>query len=275
MTRALLPSVLAGAGNGFAVLTSDELAGRPASAVARELCAARGLDGLREVRPPDGAGGSGGDLRMVIWNADGSRAEACGNGLRCVALFARERGLVAGDRVLVETDCGTRAVELLRAPERPGIQDGRRVVAARACLGRARVLAQGARLELPGEPAPLEATLVDVGNPHCVVFVARADLARLERWGPALATHARFPAGTNVELACVDELPGRILARVWERGVGETAACGTGAAAIALAAEATGRAALPTEVALPGGLLAIDRDEQGRVHLTGPVETRT
>jgi diaminopimelate epimerase len=271
VTRALLPAVLAGAGNVFAVLTVDELGGRPASALARELCAARGLDGLLEVRAPDGsAGGAAGDLRMVIWNADGSRAEACGNGLRCVALFARERGLVAGDRVLVETDCGTRAVELLR-----GTGPGRPVVAARACLGRARVLAVNERLELDGEPAPLEVALVDVGNPHCVLFVARPELARLERLGPALATHARFPAGTNVELACVDGRPGPITARVWERGVGETQACGTGAAAIALAAEATGRAALPAEIALPGGLLTIDRDDEGLVHLTGPVETRT
>jgi len=257
-------ALLHGAGNAFAVATTRELGGRGPAAVAREVCAARGLDGLLEVRPRE----ADGDVRMVVWNADGSRPETCGNGLRCVALFARERGLVAGDRMKVETDCGTREVELLRAAGR--------VVRARAGLGPGRVLERAARLPLEGQ-GEVVAVLVDVGNPHCVVFVDAAGLARLGTLGPLLARHARFPAGANVELAlapsepvpCERALP--IRARVWERGVGETAACGTGAAAVAVAAAETGRGTWPLAVALPGGLLEIDCDGRGELWLTGPV----
>lgn len=199
---------------------------------------------------------------MVIWNADGSRAEACGNGLRCVALFARERGLAAADRLRVETDGGTRAVELLRR--------GGAIVGARASLGAARIVEREAEIQLEGR-ASVRAVLVDVSNPHCVLFVAPAELGRLPELGPLLARHPRFPAGTNVELAAPGPGPGLFTARVFERGVGETAACGTGAAAIAVAAAETGRGALPLAVALPGGLLEVDRDQEGQVWLTGPV----
>ena len=252
-------ATLHGAGNAFAVATTRELGARAPAELARELCAARGLDGLLEVRPR----AADGELGMVIWNADGSRAEACGNGLRCVALFARERGLAAGDRMRVETDCGTRTVELLRA--------GGQVVRARAGLGRARIVERAARFQLEGE-GEITAVLVEVGNPHCVVFVDEAGLARLGTLGPLLARHARFPAGTNVELALTPEKDAaEIRARVWERGVGETAACGTGAAAIAVAAAETGRASLPLPVELPGGRLEVDRDARGEIWLTGPV----
>jgi diaminopimelate epimerase len=254
----LRPAILAGAGNLFAVATSAELAGRPAAEVARAWCAREGLDGLLEVRPA----ARGGDVGMVIWNADGSRAEACGNGLRCVALFARERGLAAADRLRVETDGGTRAVELLRR--------GGAVVGARASLGRARILDSEAEIPLAAG-APVRAVLVDVTNPHCVVFVAPGELGRITALGPLLARHARFPAGTNVELAAAGPGAARFTARVFERGVGETAACGTGAAAIAVAAAETGRGALPLAVGLPGGVLEVDRDLQGEVWLTGPV----
>ena len=255
------PAVLEGAGNVFAVATAAEL-GRAQADVARGLCSARGLDGLLEVRPA----GSGGDLGMVIWNADGSRAEACGNGLRCVALFARERGLVETDRMLVETDCGARTVELLRR--------GEGVVAARAQLGPTRVVDLAASLEWrPGER--VEAVLVDVGNPHCVVFVGPEGLSRLDELGPALTWHASFPAGTNVELAVPAATGLPIRARVWERGVGETAACGTGAAAIAVAAEETGRGALPAVVELPGGRLEVERGNDGEVWLSGARQAGT
>jgi diaminopimelate epimerase len=242
----------------FAVATSAELDGRSSAELARSWCAEGHLDGLLEVRPP----ARGGDVGMVIWNADGSRAEACGNGLRCVALFARERGLARADRVRVETDGGTRTVELLR---RAG-----RVFGARASLGRARVLERDAEIELSGR-ASVRAALVDVSNPHCVVFVPPDGLARLPELGPLLARHPRFTAGANVELAAPGPGAARFTARVYERGVGETAACGTGAAAIAVAAAETGRGALPLSIALPGGVLEVDRDAGGEVWLTGPV----
>jgi diaminopimelate epimerase len=195
---------------------------------------------------------------MVIHNADGSRPEACGNGLRCVARFAREHDLAASDLVRVETDAGPRRVQLVRQDGEPRH--------ARAWLGLARVLVERERLDAGAQS--VEATLVDVGNPHCVVFVADERAAPLERLGPLLERHPRFPAGTNVEF--VARRGGRLVARVWERGVGETAACGSGACAAAVAAAALGLEQLPLEVELPGGRLLVDRDESGEVLLEGP-----
>ena len=291
MTRPFDFARIEGAGNVFAVMTGAELAARAARAradrrgpaeLARELCAEHGLDGLLEVRPA----GEGGDVRMVIWNADGTRPEACGNGLRCVALFARGAGLVSADRLVVETDRGPRVVELLR--------ERGEIARARAELGVARVLEPELDLELPGGlrgpdgRSRVRCVHVDVGNPHCVIFVDEPGLDALEVLGPALVAHPHFPDGTNVELARCANHEDPVRARVWERGVGETAACGTGAAAIAVAAEATGRGRLPLRVALPGGVLEVDRSpapgptssrapartSHGRgisVQLTGPV----
>ena len=279
MSRTLAFALHSGAGNTFAVATSTELGGRAGSLVAREVCRERGLDGLLEVRPVKAAEGC--ELRMVVWNADGSRAEACGNGLRCVAAFARERGLVASDRMRVVTDVGPREVELVRPRD---VGTGR-AVAARASLGHPTLVERAARIEL-GAGAVL-AALVDVGNPHCVVFGAERELERLPQLGPALASHPLFAQGTNVELAWVEPVDGpfparwgsspgllrsRIRARVFERGVGETAACGTGAVAVAFAAGELGLATLPAAVALPGGTLEVALDERGEAWLAGPIE---
>jgi len=266
-------AVLSAAGNCFAVLDAMRTA-PPAdpAGLARELCAdrdsrlfqaalrgglappaGRALDGLLVVLAPNGDA----DCRMVIHNADGSRPEACGNGLRCVARFAREQGLADSDIVRVETDAGPRRVELLREAGEP-----RR---ARAWMGHARVLALRERLPLGGES--LEATLVDVGNPHCVLFVEDERTVPVARLGAALERHPRFPAHTNVEF--VARRDGRLAVRVWERGVGETAACGTGACAAAVAAAALELERLPVEVVLPGGCLAVGLDA-GEVLLEGP-----
>jgi diaminopimelate epimerase len=269
MRRAVDLAVMSGAGNVFAVAVAE--AGVPPDAkasLARDLCPAGAviegvrLDGLLVVSRAAGA-----DCRMEVYNADGSRAEMCGNGLRCVALFARSRGLADADRVRVATDAGVREVELVR--------EGRRIVGARAALGVPRVLAVD-------ESIPLESgarsvvTIVDVGNPHCVLFVAdvaRADVARL---GPALERHPRFPARTNVEFCELAQRRIRLRAwkpcirlRVWERGVGETKACGTGACAAAVAASVAGGAKLPIEVELPGGRLQVDWDGRGEARVSG------
>jgi diaminopimelate epimerase len=165
---------------------------------------------------------------------------------------------VSDERVRVETDAGLRE---LRVGE-PG-----REVAVLAGMGRPAVVAREARLAVDG--VEHAATLIDMGNPHCVLFVddpARADVARL---GPALERHPRFPARTNVGFAA---LAGDTLAlRVWERGVGETAACGTGACAAAVAAALVRGAELPLFVDLPGGRLRVHWDGRGEVQLEGPV----
>ena len=272
-------SILSAAGNAFAVLdtAAEGLPGDPAS-LARALCTdlgqplreqaragglpqleGRDLDGLLLVLPPEGQA----DCRMVIHNADGSRPEACGNGLRCVARFAREQGLATGDLVRVETDAGLRSVALEGCGDRP---DAARAVSVRASMGVPRVVARREQLECAGEQ--LEATLIDMGNPHCVLFVEDERRAAVERIGPALERHARFPARTNVEFASL-RAEGLGL-RVWERGVGETAACGTGACAAAVAAMLEHGRRSPLEVQLPGGRLRVHWDGAGEVWLEGP-----
>jgi diaminopimelate epimerase len=267
-------AILSAAGNAFALLDATRtappadparLAGLLCADRKSELFAAalrgglappqgRALDGLLLVQPP----GAGGDCRMVIYNADGSRPEACGNGLRCVARFAREHDLAEGDLVRVETDAGLRRVQLLRAGGEPRI--------ARARMGIPRVVAARERLEVGG--SAVEATLVEVANPHCVLFVEDERAAPVAELGAALEHHARFPARTNVEF--VARRAGRLAVRVWERGVGETAACGTGACAAAVAATVVGLADLPVEVDLPGGRLTVRWPEGLEVELEGP-----
>jgi diaminopimelate epimerase len=272
-------AVLSAAGNAFAVLdTLRETAPADPQELARLLCAdrssalfaaalagglepppGRALDGLLLVEPPRGDS----DCRMVIHNADGSRPEACGNGLRCVARFAREHGLAAEDLVRIETDAGPRRVELIRESDQP--------LRARGWMGPAVVLARRERLQVADEV--LEATLVDLGNPHCVLLVDDERRAPVERLGAALESHPRFVDRTNVEF--VARRQGRLAVRVFERGVGETAACGTGACAAAVAVEALGLERLPLEVDLPGGRLRVDRAADGEIRLEGPCLVHT
>ncbi len=257
-------AIMTGAGNAFAVLDAREAPPVEHWAeFARRLCEAppaasplRKLDGVLFVAPSE-------DRRscsMVVHNADGSRPQTCGNGIRCVAHFARERGLVDSDVLRVRTDAGACAVELLR--ERGGI------TGARVDMGPPRALERD--LELRGDFGRVQATCVDMGNPHCVLLVDDERSAPLNTLGPALEHHAHFPGRTNVEF--VAQRGGRWHLRVWERGVGETAACGSGACATAVALLAAGRARSPLELALPGGVLRVEWDGAGAVWLTGPSE---
>jgi diaminopimelate epimerase len=249
------PRFYSAAGNCFAVL--DAFEGEPAdpAELARALCARTGVDGLLLGARPL----SGGTCRMLVFNRDGSRAEACGNGLRALARWAVESAY-ATDELVIETDAGPRRVSCLR--------NGREVVGARAELGVPRVVEREARLEL-GERV-LAATLVDMGNPHCVLFVPDIGRAEVARLGAALERHAHFPQRTNVSFVQVDGE--RLRVRTWERGVGETAACGTGIGASAVAALVDGRVRSPVEVGTRGGRLQVDWDGVGVLHLTGPVE---
>jgi len=268
MTRAREGILVEGAGNRF--LLFDLVRGarandgaRAASEagdrahLAREACARARVDGLLFVeRDPDGT------LRMVIHNADGSRPEACGNGLRCVAAWARRAGLAPEGRFAIATDAGRRAAEVGAA-------------GVRVSMGCAEV---GAEIELAGPRGErLVGTPVQVGNPHFVLArEALPDRDMLEL-GPFLGRHARFPAGTNVELV-VRAGEDRFEARVWERGVGETAACGSGACAIAAWAFARGAGRGAIHVRLPGGVLTVGAEVAdatasgaGELWLTGPV----
>lgn len=163
-------------------------------------------------------------VRMAMWNADGSRGAMCGNGLRCLARFARARGHVDVDAFDVETDAGVRRVELLA--------DG----SVRAQMGAVRLWPE--RRVVVGGVA-FELTPADVGNPHAVMFVADPDAIDVARFGAALQRHPDFPDGVNVEFVAA-MAPDRLRQRTFERGSGETLACGTGAAAAVVAARARG-----------------------------------
>lgn len=255
---------MSGAGNLFAMVDAfaDPRPTNPEE-VAREVCGS--IDGERLEPRPDGlilVGPSerGADCAMEVYNADGSRPETCGNGLRCAAKLAFERGHVKGSSFSIETDAGVRAA-------RVEVRD-RRVTGASIEMGRAEIVGVDEPILAAG--TPVQATVVDVGNPHCVLFVDDDRTAPVETLGPALERHARFPAGTNVEFLA--RRAGAWHLRVWERGVGETQACGSGACAAAAAAVRKGIAAWPVRLHLPGGTLGVDRLPDGTVALEGPVE---
>ncbi len=253
-------TVMSGAGNTFAVIDGFEgplprdLPGI-ARAVARDIVPK--VDGLLVAARPV----FGGDCAMVLYNTDGSRPETCGNGLRCVAKYVADRGLVRSDAFVIETDAGPCPTTIERA-------EGR-VVRARVHMGRPRIVARDVGIPLD-ESTFVRATLVDVGNPHCVLFVDDERTAPVTTDGPRLEKHALFPRGTNVEFFAIRG--GQAHLRVWERGVGETRACGSGACAAAVAAVERGVARFPVRVDLPGGALEIDSDGHGGVFLSGPVE---
>jgi len=249
-------SFYSAAGNRFAVLDAFEHEPSDPPGLARELCARHGMDGLLVGARPL----AGGDCRMLVYNRDGSRAEACGNGLRALARWAVESEH-SGEALVIETDAGPRRVVCLRR--------GKEIVGARAELGVPRLVEREAVLEAGGRA--LRATLVDLGNPHCILFVRDVGRAEVAAVGAALERHARFPLRINVSF--VEVASGRLLVRTWERGVGETAACGTGAGASAVAALEHGLARSPVEVGTRGGRLQVVwGGGASMLTLAGPVE---
>lgn len=191
------------------------------------------------------------DVRMRTFNADGTEAQMCGNGIRCAARWLDEAG--EGDRIAFETDAGIVRTEVLaRRPE----------YSVRVAMGCPHVHAGS----VPGFP---EAAVVDTGNPHVVIFCANVHDVELERVAAALQEEAAFPSGTNVHTAA--ELGTRLLlVRHWERGVGLTMACGTGAVACAAVAIKRRGFSSPVEIVAPGGKLVVEWDGRGGAHLIGP-----
>lgn len=257
-------TLMSGAGNTFAMLdgfTHDP----PADPVrvARAACT--------EIEPrPDGLliaarPTRGGDCAMILYNADGSRPETCGNGLRCVAKLVADRGHVPFDAFVIETDAGMSDCIVEK-------RDGR-VVRARTTLGRPRIVARDVdiRIDVPRPSTSVRGTLVDVGNPHCVLLVDDERTAAVTTQGPAIESRASlFPRGTNVEFLALRG--GHLHLRVWERGCGETQACGSGAVAAALVAVERGLARYPVTLELPGGTLVVHSEGDDEVELEGPVE---
>jgi len=262
---------LHGTANDFIYI--DARGGLPAepATLARRLCdrhrgiGADGLILLHSVRP-----GVRADCRMEIWNSDGSRAEMCGNGIRGFAKFVWDRGLVAKNPLAVETDAGLKQVELdldaRQRVRRVAVDMGRPEWRGRAIPvdSDAEVIEQP--LEVAGQR--WRVTCVSMGNPHCVVFVDDLAALALADIGPRFEHHPFFPRRVNTEFVRVRDRE-RLEVRVWERGAGETMACGTGACAAAVAAARTGRAGRQVVVSLPGGELEIAWLADDRVRMTG------
>jgi diaminopimelate epimerase len=210
-------------------------------------------------------GSTNADARLRFFNADGGEVEACGNATRCVArLLMDERGL-SGVRLesqggsLVCSDAGKGLVTVDMGA--PGL-DWKDIPLAEP--------RDTSQFQFPLEDRTVTASAVSMGNPHCILFVGDAGRAPVAQLGPLIENHALFPKRVNVEFAQVLDKD-RIRMRVWERGVGITLACGTGAAATAVAAHRKGLVGRKVELILDGGSLILEwREEDGHVLMTGP-----
>jgi diaminopimelate epimerase len=211
---------------------------------------------------------NGADAAMRIFNADGGEVESCGNAARCVARLLMEEK--DSDRIRLETVggpliCEDTAGGLVTIDMGPPRFGWREVPLARD------VDTKSFALDVPGFdlPALKSVSAVSVGNPHCVLFVADAPAAPVDTLGPAIERHAMFPERTNVEFVSAIGA-NRLRMRVWERGVGITRACGTGAAATMAAAHRRGLVGNSAEIVLDGGVLQFSWDGKGSIFMTGP-----
>ncbi|MCX5995623.1 MAG: diaminopimelate epimerase [Chloroflexi bacterium] len=260
-------------GNDFVLIDARRMK-RDWSALAKAMCHRHfgvGADGLLLILPSKVA-----DFYMRMFNPDGSEAEACGNGLRCAARYAKESGLASGAEIGIETPTGIKRLQTrgrksiqvamglpILAPsaipvivERKGTRDTAPVVAYPLAIGKRN----------------LKITCVSIGNPHAVCFLEQpvADFP-LAEVGPKVEQHPMFPNRVNFEIVNVISRS-KLRARVWERGAGETLSCGTGACAIAVASRLKGLTDSPVDIILPGGTLIIYWDGRGEVLLSGPAE---
>ncbi|MBQ1901547.1 MAG: diaminopimelate epimerase [Lachnospiraceae bacterium] len=227
-----------------------------------------GSDGLILINSSEVA-----DFEMAMYNADGSRGEMCGNGIRCVAKFVYDKGLTDKTKITVETLAGIKTLDL-------NVEKGQ-VKTVRVNMGSPTLKCTEIPVVFPqdemiNEPMEVEGkiypvTCVSMGNPHCVTFMDE-DVRKLdlEKIGPSFENHETFPKRVNTEFANILDRK-HIRMRVWERGSGETLACGTGACATAVAAVLNGLTEDTVDLELLGGHLAITYDRiQNLVFMTGP-----
>jgi diaminopimelate epimerase len=258
-----------GLGNDFIVMEDFTLRLTALGDLSRRLCHRNfgiGADGLVLLQPSDCA-----DFKMRIFNADGSEAEMCGNALRCTARYLYERGFTHNAEIALEVYYTVKTARLQ-------LEDGA-VAAVEVNMGEPvldsslipvsgsarRVLEE----ELDAAGRKFSVTAVSMGNPHCVVFLDDLTGIPLEHWGQAIENHPMFPAKTNVEFVQITTR-GEARVIVWERGVGPTLACGSGACAVLVAGVLTGRLDTLAKVHLPGGTLAVEWRQDNHVTMTGP-----
>ena len=225
-----------------------------------------GSDGLILICPSEKA-----DARMRMFNADGSESEMCGNGVRCVAKYVYDHGIAKQQTLKIETGAGVLHLDLELA--------GSRVSQVRVNMGHPILKSAEIPTLLPGDPPvdadldlgdqSLKVTCVSMGNPHCITFVDELNDHWVHGIGPKVEVHPMFPNRVNAEFIEVVS-PSELKMRVWERGSGETQACGTGACASAVAGALTGRSERNVLIHLPGGDLRLEWAEAGEVYMTGP-----
>ena len=227
-----------------------------------------GSDGLILIMPSDQA-----DVKMRMFNSDGSESEMCGNGIRCVAKYAYDHGIVAKKEISAETGAGVLTLQLVT-----GADD--KVVKVRVNMGAPRLT----RKEIPmqgnpddkviGEPlnilhSTFNITCASMGNPHCVIFVDDVANFPVEKYGPLIENHELFPRRTNVEFVQVISRT-EVRQRTWERGAGETLACGTGSSAVTAACVLNGLTEKKILNHLSGGDLEMEWGDDGNIYMTGP-----
>ena len=227
-----------------------------------------GSDGLILIAPSEIA-----DCRMIMYNADGSEGAMCGNGIRCVAKYAYEHGIVRNTHITVETKSGVKSLELT-------VEDGC-VTYIQVNMGQAVLKPEDIPVKAEGETfisqtinvdgRDYEVTCVSMGNPHCVIFTEGIDKMDLEKLGPKFENHELFPNRINTEFVeVIDEHTLKM--RVWERGSGETISCGTGTCAVTVAAVLNGycKQGEEVEVQIRGGRLYDTYQKNGEVLMKGP-----
>ncbi|MBU3874564.1 diaminopimelate epimerase [Faecalicatena sp. AGMB00832] len=228
-----------------------------------------GSDGLILINPSEVA-----DFEMEMYNADGSRGEMCGNGIRCVAKYVYDYGLTDKTQISIETLAGIKYLDLT-------VEDGKavqiKVDMGRPILNPGQIPVVAYKERVVDEPILVDGTeykmtSVSMGNPHTVVYMDDIEHLEIEKIGPKFENHERFPRRVNTEFVKVlDRNTAQM--RVWERGSGETLACGTGACAVAVACILNGLTENQVTVKLLGGDLLIEWDrEKDTVYMTGPAE---
>jgi diaminopimelate epimerase len=246
-----------------------------------------GSDGLILIEPSDRA-----DVRMRMFNADGSESEMCGNGVRCVAKYAFDHGLSQSNPMKVETGRGVLTLALAIEAGKVGqvtVNMGEPILELVKIPVNARWLTPGLReheydlafsavtdpdqeqsRSMDATQPPVTATFVSMGNPHAVMFVSDAAAVNLDYLGPLIERHVAFPRRINAHFVQVNS-PAEVTMRTWERGSGITLACGTGACAVAVAGVLTGRTDRTILAHLPGGDLTLEwRESDNNVYMTGP-----
>ncbi|MDO4846960.1 MAG: diaminopimelate epimerase [Clostridiaceae bacterium] len=230
-----------------------------------------GSDGLIVVDPSEVA-----DCKMDMYNADGSQGKMCGNGVRCVAKFVYDNGIVNKEDIAIETLSGIKYIKVT-------VKDGK-VVAARVNMGKPILKADEIPTKFEGKTVvsqklsigenDYDVTCVSMGNPHCILYVDDVKTLDLEKIGPDFENHEMFPDRINTEfIHIISETEFDM--RVWERGSGETLACGTGACAATVASVLNGYCKRNTDIKvnLIGGTLTVNWTDGGDVYMTGPAET--